>query len=185
MYPEYLLLDSATGVMDSASITTTTSGVSSAGTTLGEIETEFKRELAASAKEYMQTVKRGDEAASSTSGRGATSGDAASTTSGAGTATPAQPAKLAAWLFDKQIVEDMLKQSSYPTTSLYVKSSDFSLSVNYLQQTMATIQTSLRYRSPFSCSYDSLAAINSNLPVIDLVNQNALGAKGLQSRGYN
>lgn len=94
-----------------------------------------------------------------------------------------EKAKLAAWLFDKQIIEDILKQSNYPTTSLYVKSSDFSLSVNYLQQTMSSIQTSLRYRSPYSCSYDSLAAINSNLPVIDLSNQNQFSAKG-HSRGY-
>ena len=86
--------------------------------------------------------------------------------------------KLAAWLFDKQIMEDLLKDSDYPANCLYVKSSDFSLSVNYLQQTMVSIQTSLRFRSPYSCSHDSIAALNANLPGDLLNNQGQLNLKG-------
>ena len=111
MYPEYLLLDSATEKVDS--ITTTASGVSSVRTILNNlkfkcrIENEFRRKLSASAKEYIKTVKSGDEAASSTFGLDA--GDSASTTSAASGSLI--QAKLADWLFDEEIVQDIIKKS--------------------------------------------------------------------------
>lgn len=138
------------------------------------METEFKRDLAASAKEYTQMVKR-EEMGDGVNGSTSDLNSEETTTAAVKLSKP----KLAAWLFDKQIMEDLLKVSDYPTASLYVKSSDFSLSVNYLQQTMVTIQTSLRFRSPYSCSHDSIAAIQAiNLNSADLVNQNQLNPKG-------
>lgn len=130
-------------------------------------ESQFKREVDL-AKKYLQKVNWSD--------------DAASTTLAAGTT---EPEKLAEWLFDRRIVDDLLKQSSCAAKSLFENSSDFSLPLRYLRKTMATLQSSLHYRSPFSCIYDSLNSIKSNEPIVDIFIENTNEAKALKGYNYN
>ena len=67
--------------------------------------------------------------------------------------------KTASWLFNKKLVGELLETAGYSTTLLFMPNSDYSLSVSYLQQTLNPIQTALRFRSPYSYSYDSIAAM--------------------------
>ena len=76
------------------------------------------------------------------------------------TKKPVSRSKMAAWLFDKKTMGAILEQHGFSTTFLFMANSDYSLSVSYLQQTLATLQTVLRFRSPYSNSYDSIVAFN-------------------------
>ena len=67
---------------------------------------------------------------------------------------------MAPWLFNKKTVASILENNSFPTTLLFMPNSDFSLSVAYLQSSLASLQTVLRFRSPYSTSYDSIVAFN-------------------------
>ena len=69
---------------------------------------------------------------------------------------------MAPWLFNKKTVASILENNSFPTTLLFMPNSDFSLSVAYLQSSLASLQTVLRFRSPYSTSYDSIVAFNPN-----------------------
>jgi hypothetical protein len=171
VYPEYLLLDAALPA---------DSGIQSNHGSLPEIETEFKRELTNSAKEYsnaikrqLQTLNENEEIAASDPRK-----MSASQRSLAASTSNLAAIKQAPWLFSKQVIGDILKNAGISTTNLFQQSSDYSLSVGYLQQTMLPIQTVLKFRSPYSNSYESLVALTQ----ADL-NQNSLnrGSSGLNN----
>ena len=67
---------------------------------------------------------------------------------------------MAPWLFSKKTIGSILESAGFLTNLLYMPNSDFSLSVSYLQQTLASLQTVLRYRSPYSNQFDSIVAFN-------------------------
>jgi hypothetical protein len=67
---------------------------------------------------------------------------------------------MAPWLFDKKTIGSILENNGFSTTLLFMPNSDFSLSVAYLQSTLASLQTVLRFRSPYSNSFDSIVAFN-------------------------
>ena len=67
---------------------------------------------------------------------------------------------MAPWLFNKKTIGSILENNGYPTTLLFMPNSDFSLSVAYLQSSLASLQTVLRFRSPYSNSFDSIVAFN-------------------------
>lgn len=98
--------------------------------------------------------------------------------------------KTASWLFNKKIVGELLENAGYSTTLLFMPNSDYSLSVSYLQQTLNPIQTALRFRSPYSYSYDSIAAIipgedaNSSEPTSNLYHHHRDISK-THTRGYS
>lgn len=143
------------------------SGIQSMNTSLSEIETEFKRELTTSAREYTQSVKSLSKKIASSENLAEQTDDARRKSTSGG--------KMAPWLFDKQIIEDILNQAGgYASGNLHVKNNDFSLSVGYLQQNLSSINTVLRFRSPYSCSYESLAVfdqydtnLNNNNPTLN------------------
>ncbi len=156
VYPEYVLLD--TVPVNNQSI--------------DGIESDFKRELNQSGKEYSSTIKKNLSA---------------SRTSLASTHKPSSQtsrsidySKMAQWLFNKQKISEILKNAGYDTENLFQNensddSANYSLAVGYLQTVMPSIHTVLKFRSPYSNSYESLAAISSQT---DLTNFN-LNDKGV------
>lgn len=53
-----------------------------------------------------------------------------------------------------------MESAGFATEKLYEANSEYSLSVNYLQHHVTSLQTALKFRSPYSNSVDSF----SNLP---------------------
>lgn len=66
---------------------------------------------------------------------------------------------MAQWLFSKQVVGDILKNAGLPTSLLFQQTSDYSLSVSYLKQTLLSLQTVIKFRSPYSNSFESLVSL--------------------------
>jgi len=65
--------------------------------------------------------------------------------------------KMASWLFDKKQIADIVESAGFNTEKLYEPNSEYSLSVSYLQHHVASLQTALKFRSPYSNSVDSFA----------------------------
>jgi len=164
VYPEYVLMESAA------------SGIQSPRTSLNEIETEFKRELKASAKEYHFTVRQlkepSKDAASQLNDKKGSVSIENLTKSTTNLNNHGQ--KTAPWLFNKKVIIEILESNGYATASLFTPNSEYSLSVGYLQQTLTSLQTALKYRSPYSDSVESF----SNL-AFDAKNANLGGSNGM------
>jgi hypothetical protein len=141
IYPEYVLMETPT---------MTDSGIHSTRTSMTELEVEFKRDLQQSAKEYYNLVdehqKNKNEREDIVIAKEKENQSAVSP-------------KMAPWLFCKKTIADILEKSGFQTSALFNQNKDFSLSFSYLQQTVKTVQSALKYRSPYSNSFDSLSNI--------------------------
>jgi hypothetical protein len=200
-YPEYILLDEA--LLKQQQLDTqaqvqqqkpgnyssgSTSGIQSASNiSLGnEVESEFKRELFASARLYCDNVQRSQQQQQSAYTNESKEELANSSSSmnkklsaskkSLANSEHGQSEKMAAWLFDKKIIADLLENEGFSTTMMFIPNSDYSLSVSYLHQTISSLQTVLRFRSPYSNSVDSIAAFN-NIPTSTSVNS-GIGVAG-------
>ena len=119
VYPEYLLVEWAGG----------DSGIQSQASSFSEIETELRKEMTESAKEYRAYVdrlsRRTDNQIEWT-------------------------VKLAPWMLDKKRVEQILLKNNYNfAKSLFDTDAEYSLSSTYVQQ-LVCVQSALRYRNPYS-----------------------------------
>jgi hypothetical protein len=179
VYPEYILLEAAMPSATAPTATMTPEAVAA--------EAEFKRELTTSAREYSNTIKKlqtldenedRDNSNDNDNEPSSTVSKNLSASQRSLAAADASITKTAPWLFSKQVVGDILKNAGVSTTSLFQQSSDYSLSVSYLQQTMLSIQTVLKFRSPYSNSYESLVALSQ----LDL-NGGAAAAAGSAAAG--
>jgi hypothetical protein len=188
VYPEYILLDSAL---------LSDSGNNSTSQSLSEVETEFKRDLNASAKEYATSIQTTTTTTTTTttktpptkndnekikySSKLSSSEFNAKRSSSNLSENPSNEvplpksnsksdtvySKMSPWLFDKKKIASILENNSTNVSLLTIPNSDFSLSVGYLQQTLYTLQTVLRFRSPYSNSFDSIVAFNPHLTNLD------------------
>lgn len=148
VYPEYILVDQ----FSSSSSDPVES--SSSNQSFTEMETEFKKELTSAAKNYFELVSNSDQD-QETNGKEVVDGE-----DKIDLTRSSSVGQLPPWLFDKKLVGDILEKANFSTAQLYAKTNDFSLSVAYIQQTQTKIQSILKYRCPYSNSYESISAFN-------------------------
>lgn len=73
--------------------------------------------------------------------------------------------KMAPWLFNKKTIGSILEKAGFQTTVLSTPNSEYSLSINYLQQTVTSLQTGLKFRSPYSHSVESFSSLPTEMSV--------------------
>ena len=154
VYPEYILIDNNYH-NNQNNINSSNSNIS-----LSEIETEFKKDLNQSAKLYFEYVSLNKQDSKSKLDEKEEEQEASVDESSEKSKNNGK--KQAGWLFDKQIIIDILESAGFSTTNLKSKTNDFSLSVTYIQQSQIKIQSILKYRCPYSNSYESISAFNPN-----------------------
>ncbi len=151
IYPEYILLNPAPTADNFTKRNST-----------ADIEVDFKRELKDSAKEYFSMVRKFEEEKIARSNPDETDSKKSLID------LVKENNKMAGWLFDKKKIADIVESAGFNTEKLYEPNSEYSLSVSYLQHHVASLQTALKFRSPYSNSLDSFA----NLPTETSVNFN-------------
>jgi hypothetical protein len=168
VYPEYILIENNHN-NNKHNINSSTNNVS-----LSEIETEFKRDLTKSAKLYFEYVSSSKKDSKTLEEK-----EEEALVDESSEKSKSNYQIQAGWLFDKKAIINILESAGFPAINIKSKTNDFSLSVAYIQQSQIKIQSILKYRCPYSNSYESLSAFNPN-------ENNQLGvANSIGSSNYN
>jgi hypothetical protein len=130
------------------------------------MDTDFKRDLQQSAKEYYNSIDKTTNTQETINELDTSIKDGDDQT----VTTTKISSKMAPWLFCKKTIGAILDKSGFQSIGLFNQSKDFSLSFNYLQQTIKTVQTALKYRSPYSNSFDSLSNIRHEISMQNIIN---------------